>query len=104
MQKKSIFEHLLIIAVFFLYLGCQHNGRILLCKVPSCFCDTDVIETCPNDVNVTHQCLYSSKDLESSVATLNGKCPEGLNKFFNFIMQYLKVCCCCCCPLSKDIP
>ena len=59
---------------------------------------------CPNDINITHQCLYSSKDLKSSNATLNGTCPEGLNKICNFITQYLKVCCYCCHPLFKDIP
>ena len=82
-KRKVIFEHLLIIAVF-LCLECQHNGRKLFCKDQSCFCDTNVTEICPNDINVTHQCLYSSKDLESSNATLNGRCPEGLNIICSF--------------------
>ena len=94
MQRKVIFEHLLIIAV--LCLGCQHNGEKL-------FCDTNVTEVCSNDVNVTRQCLYFSKDLESSVATLNGTCPlEGLNKICSFIIHYLTVCYCCR-TLFKDI-
>ena len=85
-RKKVFFDYLLIIAVF-LCLECQHNDRKLLCKFRSCFCDTDVIEICPNDVNITHQCLYFSKELESSNATLNGTCPEGLNFICNFIIQ-----------------